>query len=234
MFDRVAYKKAAKAQLKGRWKIPVLTSLLIFALISILGFALVAFFGDDITVNLRAGAGNFNAGVHGGPRATTASIFIALIIAAFLLAQKRLFHTMKADPRPISFGDYLEGLGQWWQAARGYLWRTLWVFLWSLLLWIPGIIKWYSYSMMVYIMAENPEIKVTKAMNISKELTRGYKGDLFVTDLSFIPLYLLCCLTMGIGFLWLMPYYQATYTNIYHALKETAFASKRVAPEDFA
>lgn len=234
MFDRAAYKKAAKAQLKGRWKIPVLTSLLIFALLSILCSALVAFFGDDITVNLNAAAGNFRAGVHGGPRATTASIFIAFIVAAFLLAQKRLFHIMKAEPRPVTFGDYLEGLGQWWQAVRGCVWRTLWVSLWSLLFWIPGIIKWYSYSMMVYIMAEYPEIKVSKAMNISKELTRGYKGDLFVTDLSFIPLFILCGLTLGIGGLWLMPYYQATYTNIYHALKETALASKRVSPEDFA
>ncbi len=233
MFDRAAYKKAAKAQLKGRWKIPVLTTLLIFALISVLCSALAVFFGDDITVNWGAGAGNFAAGVHGGPRATIASIFVAFIVAAFLLAQKRLFHIMKTEPRAVTFGDYLEGLGQWWQAVRGYIWRTLWVFLWSLLLWIPGIIKWYSYSMMVYIMAENPDIKVSKAMNVSKELTRGYKGDLFVTDLSFIPLFILCFLSLGIGYLWLMPYYQATYTNIYHALKETALASKRVAPEDF-
>ena len=233
MFDRVAYKKAAKAQLKGRWKIPVLTSLLIFALIAILGFALVAFFGDDITVNLRAGAGNFNAGVHGGPRATTASVFIALIVAAFLLAQKRLFHIMKAEPRPVSFGDYLEGLGQWWQAARGYLWRTLWVFLWSLLLWIPGIIKWYSYSMMVYIMAENPEIKVTKAMNISKELTRGYKAELFVTDLSFIPWIFLCMISCGVGLLWFVPYYSMTRTNVYFALKQVALDTKRIKIEDF-
>lgn len=233
MFDRAAYKKAAKAQLKGRWKVPVLSTLLIFAIVSIFVFAMCLIFQDQIHVNMNVGAGVVNWGVHGDTAPSIFSLFIAAIAAAFILAQKRLFEKMSRSPEDVFFGDFTEGLGSWFQAVRGCIWNCLWVWLWTLLFVIPGIVKWYSYSMMFYVMAEYPKIGVKKAMNISKELTRGYKGELFVTDLSFIPLYLLCCLSMGIGFLWFCPYYQATYTNVYHALKEIAINAKRIKIEDF-
>ncbi|MBR5965242.1 MAG: DUF975 family protein [Treponema sp.] len=233
MFERVAYKKAAKAQLKGRWKIPVLSTLLIFAIIYIFIFAMALIFPDQIHVNMQAGAGTFNYGIHGDRGPTLFSLFICAIAVSFLFAQIRLLGNMYKSPEPVFFGDFVEGLGQWFRAVRGFVWMFLWVFLWSLLLYIPGIIKKYSYSMMFYVMAEYPKIGVKKAMNISKELTRGYKGDLFVTDLTFIPLFILCMLSAGIGFLWLVPYYQATYTNIYHALKEVAVNTQRIKIEDF-
>ena len=87
--------------------------------------------------------------------------------------------------------------------------------------------------MMFCVMAENPKIGVMKAMDISKELTRGYKGDLFFTDITFIPLVFLCCLSSGIGFLWFFPYYQSTRVNIYHELKKFALASGRIEEKDF-
>ncbi len=233
MFNRVAYKKAAKAQLKGRWKIPVLSTLLLSAIVMVFVSAMCMIFPDQINVNLTAGAGSFNYGVHSDSAPTIFTLFICAVAVVFIFAQKLLFETMSKNPEPVFFGDFLEGLGQWFRAVRGFLWFALWVWLWSLLFIIPGIVKRYSYSMMFYIMAENPNVGVCKAMKISKELTRGYKGDLFFTDLTFIPLYLLCCLSMGIGFLWLVPYYQATYTNIYHALKEVAINSKRIKIEDF-
>ncbi|MBR5095702.1 MAG: DUF975 family protein [Treponema sp.] len=233
MFDRVAYKKAAKAQLSGRWKVPVLSTLLLSAIVMIFVIAMGLIFPDQVHVDFSAGAGSLNYGVHGDSAPTIFSIFICAVAVVFIFAQKVLFERMSKDPEPVLFGDVLEGVGSWFMAVRGFLWFLLWVWLWSLLFVIPGIVKRYSYSMMFYIMAENPNVGVCKAMKISKELTRGYKGDLFFTDLTFIPLYLLCGLSMGIGFLWFSPYYQATYTKIYHALKEQALNTQRIKIEDF-
>lgn len=233
MFNRGSYKKAAKEQLKGRWNVPVLSTLLTVAMAAVFSGGMFLVFADSIQTNFNMGGGSFDVGIHGPKESTPFSFLICFVLAAFVLAQKHVFELMSKNPAPVSFGDFVDGLGQWWQAVRGFVWQYLWVWLWSLLFIIPGIVKKYSYSMMFYIMAENPKMPVRKAMNLSKELTRGYKGELFVTDLSFIPAFLLGVISCGVGFLWISPYYQTTYTNIYHALKQFALDSKRVALEDF-
>ena len=63
---------------------------------------------------------------------------------------------------------------------------TLKVIAWSLLFVIPGIVAAYRYSMATYIMAENPGMQATEAIERSKALMDGRKGDLFCLDLSFI------------------------------------------------
>ena len=233
MFNRVAYKKAAKEQFRGRWKIPALTTLFILILISLMSGSLAYVFGEDLDMHVKTGAGFFGFSFSESDGTGPFSILVCFVAAAFFLAQKHLFELMKKNADPVTFSDFVDGLNQWWQAIRGLIWKYIWVWLWSLLFIIPGIVKLYSYSMMDYIMAEYPKIPVRKAMNISKELTRGYKGDLFVTDLTFIPLLLLSIVSCGIGFLWTIPYYQQTYSNIYSGLKQAALDSKRVALEDF-
>lgn len=97
--------------------------------------------------------------------------------------------------------------------------RNLFVFLWSLLLIIPGIIKGYAYFMVPYIMAENPNIPWQRAFEISKRTTQGEKWDIFVLGLSFLGWILLAALTLGLGFLFLNPYIQATHAELYGALR---------------
>ncbi len=98
-------------------------------------------------------------------------------------------------------------------------------FLWYLLFIIPGIVKSYSYSMVPYILAENPNIGIRRAIELSNDMTDGHKFDMFVLDLSFIGWYLLCLLTLGIGFLFLAPYINATKAELYLVLRENALNS---------
>jgi uncharacterized membrane protein len=94
--------------------------------------------------------------------------------------------------------------------------KTLYVVLWSLLLLIPGIIKNYEYSMISYILAENPEISRTRAFEISKEMMKGEKWDAFVLDLSFIGWHILGGITFGIvKHLYTKPYCVSTWTELY-------------------
>uniref|UniRef100_UPI00388E21FA DUF975 family protein n=1 Tax=Treponema sp. TaxID=166 RepID=UPI00388E21FA len=109
----------------------------------------------------------------------------------------------------------------------------LWLFLWSLLFFFPAVIKFYSYLMMHYVIAENPEIKTDKAMKISIILTEGHKAELFSMHLSFFGWFLLCCFTQGIGLIFLIPYVKMTELNAYYYLKQKAFAENRLSPADF-
>ena len=83
---------------------------------------------------------------------------------------------------------------------------------------IPGIIAAYRYSMATYIMAENPTIAPTEAIERSKALMDGRKGDLFCLDLSFFGWALLTVLTAGIGALWLTPYMAVSRAAFYRSL----------------
>jgi len=92
--------------------------------------------------------------------------------------------------------------------------------LWYLLLIIPGIIKSYSYSMTYYILKDNPELKNNAAIEKSMQMMDGHKMDLFLLHLSFIGWAILCLLTMGIGFLFLIPYMYTAQAHFYEDLKK--------------
>ena len=92
--------------------------------------------------------------------------------------------------------------------------------LWLLLFIVPGLIKAYEYSMIPYLLAENPNLSASEAFSLSKQMTTGQKMDLFVLDLSFIGwgfLGLICC---GIGLLFVQPYPEATKAEVYLILKQ--------------
>ncbi|MBR0139555.1 MAG: DUF975 family protein [Firmicutes bacterium] len=95
------------------------------------------------------------------------------------------------------------------------------IFLWSLLLVIPGIVKGYAYRMVPYILSEEPNIDPRRAMDISSEMMMGNKWGAFVLDLSFIGWYILAALTLGLlDIFWVSPYYNATHAELYRVLRE--------------
>lgn len=107
------------------------------------------------------------------------------------------------------------------QFGRAFLLNLLigiFVFLWALLLIIPGIIKAYSYSMSFYILADNPEMSANDARKKSMEMMQGNKWRLFCLHFSFIGWGLLCILTLGILTFWVMPYEQAAEAEFYQSL----------------
>ena len=98
--------------------------------------------------------------------------------------------------------------------------RDLYVFLWSLLLVVPGIVKSYEYKMVPYILAENPGMDRKEAFLISKQMMEGQKWEAFVLDLSFIGWALVAGITCGIaGIFWVNPYYQYTCAELYKVLR---------------
>lgn len=101
--------------------------------------------------------------------------------------------------------------------------RNLYIFLWSLLFVIPGIVRSYGYFAVPYILAENPNMDHNRALELSRQMTMGYKGEIFVTDLSFLGWHLLSVMTVGIlGIFYVNPYVNGTKAEIYRFLRANA------------
>ena len=98
--------------------------------------------------------------------------------------------------------------------------QNLFLGLWTLLFIIPGIVKAYSYRMVPYILADNPEMSSTDIITKSREMMNGHKWDAFVLDLSFLGWLILTALTGGIlGIFYVYPYIFETNAELYLALK---------------
>ena len=93
-----------------------------------------------------------------------------------------------------------------------------------LLLIVPGIYWEYCYELVPYLLAENPYMSATRAMELSKEMMEGEKWNFFILKLSFFGWLLLCVFTFGIGGFFLEPYMQATYAEFYAAMRSKALA----------
>lgn len=116
-------------------------------------------------------------------------------------------------------------------AFRGrYYWKSIgvnvllgiYVFLWTLLLVIPGVIKALSYAMAPYIIAENPEIGCEEAIKRSMRMMDGHKTELFVLYLVFFGLSILSVFTLGIAYLWVIPWAQSAVARFYLIVRATS------------
>ena len=106
------------------------------------------------------------------------------------------------------------------------LFKWLFTLLWTLLFIIPGIIRSFGYFAVPYILAENPNLNYDRALQLSLQMTQGYKWDLFVLQLSFLGWFLLSGITFNlVGIFYVNPYYQATLAEAYRFLRENAIAN---------
>jgi uncharacterized membrane protein len=100
-----------------------------------------------------------------------------------------------------------------------YLLIAIFVFLWTLLLIIPGIIAQISYAMAYFIMSDEPNIGAMDAINKSKKMMYGYKWKYFCLCCRFIGWFILGVLSLGIGFLWIVPYLNISFAEFYEDVK---------------
>lgn len=118
----------------------------------------------------------------------------------------------------FEFQDLFSQFERFGQGFAQKFLRGLYVFLWSLLFVIPGIVKSYAYAMTPFIMAENPEMTAGEAIAASQQLMDGHKGELFTLDLTFIGWSILAALTVNVGNLALNPYKNAARAAFYKDL----------------
>lgn len=153
---------------------------------------------------------------------TAVTMAVKDLIAAPLEVSGRRFF-MEASQRRFDLGELGFGFsGNFFNVFKVILLRDVFICLWTLLLVVPGIMKMYSYRMVSYILAENPDMNYKRALKISEEMTKGYKMELFILDLSFMGWLILGALCFGIGIFFVLPYVEATNTEAYLFLRARA------------
>lgn len=202
------YKNAALAALKGKWAPAVLCAVVYMVITLCVSYATALF--DPATTA---------TGVV--MTASLVTMLISLLVVSplgvgYYNAHKDLLLT--GDDKLIA-NSFRTGFANWGHNVWGMLLMGIFVFLWTLLLIIPGIIKGFAYSLVPYILVDKPELSANEAINLSMKMMKGHKFDFFWLCLSFIGWILLAILTLGIGLFWLLPYMYTAYAAFYQDVK---------------
>lgn len=144
---------------------------------------------------------------------------LGLVIGGPLSLGLAIFSLNIIRKKEANIAQLLDGFKVFAESLLAFLLVTVYIVLWSLLLIIPGIIAALSYAQVFYIMADEAGISGTEAIKKSKQMMSGYKWKLFCLGFRFFGWAILCIFTLGIGFLWLMPYAQVSYAAFYEDLK---------------
>ena len=128
---------------------------------------------------------------------------------------------------------YKEGIDNYGKYFVVSFVTNLSIALWSLLFIIPGIVKSFQYYFVHHIIHDNPNLTGKQARDLSKRMTDGFKGDLFVFGLSFIPWGILSVVTLGIANIYVLPYVNCATAMYYENLKHNAITKGIATAEEF-
>ncbi len=217
------FKRLSLNQLRGKWG-PVIAAMLVSMLI-VYAIAMVMQIPTAIITFIQShssGLLTFVTGVF-ALIISLAVIVINIVISGCITygISNYMLKFVRTGETNISyiFSGFSYGFDVIKRSALLYLLMEIFTFLWSLLFIIPGIVASLSYSQAFFILADNDNISASEAIKLSKNMMMGHKGRLFCLMLSFIGWILLCVLTFGIGFIFLMPYLQSAYANFYEYLR---------------
>lgn len=167
------------------------------------------------------------------------AIILSLAFAYFvanpmLVGVKRYYLLSGVQKTPISEIMFAFKKEHYLNVVKTMFLVNLYTGLWTLLFIIPGIIKSYEYSMIPYLLAEDPTLNSKEAFRLSWEMTNGDKAAIFVLELSFLGWSLLAILACGAGVFFLNPYIEATFAELFLALKAKVYYSRQqeVPPMD--
>lgn len=158
-----------------------------------------------------------------------AGAIIALLIGGPMAIGLATYSLALARNEDANINQLFEGFNKFGLALAAYFLMFVFIILWMLLLIIPGIIAALSYSMTFYIIADDETMDAMEAIDKSKAMMDGYKWKYFCLALRFVGWALLCILTLGIGFFWLMPYMQVTNAKFYEDVKAN-YMSQQAEP----
>lgn len=208
-------KGEALDSLEGKWGLAVGATLLISILIMIFSFSIE--WGLSTMIGGKETSGSLSMNI------LTVFVTGPLTLGGYYLA----LNIVREKQASISniFIWFSEGK-RFLKSFLLYLLVNLYLFLWMLLFIIPGIIKSFSYSMTYFIINDHPEYSLNEAITESRRMMDGHKMEYFILCLSFIGWFILSCITLGIGFLWLIPYFYTTSAAFYEEIAEEYYEKK--------
>lgn len=219
------FRKIARDALAGKWKTAIIAGLIA----SLLGA--VSSGGTEIDLESYRNSFVWEYIVY-LILAAIVMVVVFFILGSIVGVGYAKFNLDLTDLKEPEIGTLFAYFPQWKTAVAAGALQALLIFLWSLLLVIPGIIARYSYAMTRYILAEHPELTASEALVRSKEMMTGNRWRLFCLQFSFIGWDILAALTLSIGYLWLTPYMQAATAAFYREISGTTYVPKRIPCEE--
>jgi len=170
--------------------------------------------------------------VHSGTVAVALLVFISLCVYLFvwlfiketflIVIRRMVLESRTYEKVPLQRLLFHIQTGQWVNMAMTMFVKNIYQYLWNLTI-IGGFIKYYSYLMVPYIMAENPKMNAKDAITLSRRMMDGHKFECFVAGLSFLGWDILNLVTLGIsGILFSNPYEASFYGEYYTYLRSLA------------
>lgn len=204
------YKNEALSALRGNWANALVATIILIAL--------ALFFSSNDAINSYYQRIVINPFI--GYSLSFVSLFVLLPLAVGYSNSMRVL--LETGDNRLANNSFSLGFGNWLHVVWGMILSTIYIFLWTLLLIIPGLIKSYSYALTPYILVEHPEMSANEAIEESMRLMDGHKFDLFYLQLSFIGWAILSILSLGLGFFWLIPYQMTAQAAFYRDIKNEA------------
>ena len=221
MWTRSELKARGKAAFKANYWRCVLIALLLTICIGGISLSIGTSYTSSSTdiVNTQAVTVAINtvAGI-GATLGLIMSLVKILVLNPLEVGSRNFFR--KNLYEPASEKEVGTGFHSWARNAGTLLLRDIFLALWSCLFIIPGLIKFYSYRMVPYILADDPDCGAREAIRRSCEMMKGHKWNTFVLDLSFLGWWILTAFTFGIlGLFYVAPYQYSTDAALYESIR---------------
>ena len=218
--DRVQLKMDAKAAMQQANPHPVLVTLVYLVILTAVNFVVSMMSGFSSLFTVLVTDPDAAAAISLGMLVPSLLLSLAATLVIGFIQMGYTAYTLRVVNRqPAGINDLFAYARYCLKIWGLTIVMGIFVMLWSLLFWFPGIIAYYRYSQAFYILAENPEKGIMDCINESKAMMYGHKMDKFVLDLSFIHWYLLAGVTCGIAGIYVTPYVGITNAGFYNSLK---------------
>ncbi len=233
MIDRVQMKRNAREAMRGKNPSVYLVTFVYIIIINVL---------SSLSVRIELGninfASMFEAAMMGyEPAVPELSLWGSLLLIAINLMTAvigvgyRNYTLQVSRGIKAGVGEIFDSFGIFFKVIWLQIVTAVFIWLWSLLFIIPGIVAAYRYSFAVYILLDDPDKGALQCIRESKEMTYGYKGQLFVLDLSFIGWSLLTIVPFVSIFV--SPYTFTTLANYYNELSGWRPEAEPVIEQDY-
>ena len=202
------YRAQARETLKGRWNEMALVTLIVFAI------GMVCSSPAMLTSGLEDNS------IFGSCTQLVLSLLIAVPLQfAFYNLLLRYARSEELEGSYISFcfKDFAANWSKY--VLTGLLMTLVLVAILIPTLMIGTIILGLAYTIVPFVIRDNPELSAREALRKSRLMMRGHKWEMFVLQLTFIGWALLCIFTCFIGFLWLEPYITTSLAHFYEDVK---------------
>lgn len=232
-YNSIYFKKAARMQLTGQWGAAALLTFVYMIIIQSAGFLFSM--STDLCFTVPGTLLPYVAYGMAESEMLMISNFLILLAVPLVVVLDFLYYFLmmpmyysysvmflenRREGKELNPGKLFKSYSQLKRVGGTMLLMSIYTSLWSLLLYIPGIVKSISYSQTAYVLRDNPGLSYNAAIERSMDMMYGYKMRYFKLLLSFIGWILLAALTCGIAIFWVYPYMQAANANFYEYVKE--------------